>query len=160
MARIKTAPDIALGRRASLVRLGSVVFALSAAGPLAAQMPPDDVQRKKALVQARLQQLKGQYARIKTASDRYGPLKPSDPPELRKARADLGATMHSYEDLEREAQALHDKGGASSSLDDLGETESLRLQMTMDRMSKLMDTLSNIMKKMSSTGDAVIQNMK
>ena len=46
------------------------------------------------------------------------------------------------------------------SLSELGETESLRLQMAMDRMSKMMSTLSNLLKKMSDTADAIEQNLK
>jgi len=46
------------------------------------------------------------------------------------------------------------------SLSAMGETQSLRLQMAMDRMSKLMSTLSNVMKKASDTSQSVIQNMK
>ncbi len=37
---------------------------------------------------------------------------------------------------------------------------SLRLQMAMDRRSRLLQTLSNIMKKISSTDDGLVQNMK
>jgi hypothetical protein len=57
--------------------------------------------------------------------------------------------------------ALHD--GLQSDLDsmsELGETESLRLQMAMDRMSKMMTTLSNILKKISDTNQSIIQNIK
>jgi len=36
-------------------------------------------------------------------------------------------------------------------MSELGETESLRLQMAMDRMSKMMSTLSNMLKKISCT---------
>jgi seryl-tRNA synthetase len=46
------------------------------------------------------------------------------------------------------------------SLSELGETESLRLQMAMDRMSKLMSTLSNLLKKSSETGAQITQNIK
>lgn len=46
------------------------------------------------------------------------------------------------------------------SLSEMGEMESLRLQMAMDRRSKLMSTLSNILKKMSETASAIIQNIK
>ncbi|MFN8290482.1 MAG: hypothetical protein U0U70_09505 [Chitinophagaceae bacterium] len=46
------------------------------------------------------------------------------------------------------------------SLNEMGEMESLRLQMAMDRLSKLMSTLSNIMKKISKTQDTIIQNLK
>ena len=46
------------------------------------------------------------------------------------------------------------------SLNEMGEMESLRLQMTMDRVSKFMSTLSNILKKMSDTQQGIVQNMK
>ena len=46
-------------------------------------------------------------------------------------------------------QAIDEVKAELDSLSELGETESLRLQMAMDRMSKLMSTLSNILKKVS-----------
>lgn len=46
------------------------------------------------------------------------------------------------------------------SLNELGETESLRLQMAMDRMSKMMSTLSNLLKKVSDTSAGITQNLK
>jgi hypothetical protein len=46
------------------------------------------------------------------------------------------------------------------SMNELGEMESLRLQMAMDRMSKLMSTLSNLLKKISDTASAITQNLK
>jgi hypothetical protein len=46
------------------------------------------------------------------------------------------------------------------SMSELGETESLRLQMAMDRISKFMSTLSNILKKMSDTASQITQNLK
>lgn len=45
-------------------------------------------------------------------------------------------------------------------LDELGETESLRLQMAMDRESKFLSTLSNILKKISDTADSITDNIK
>ena len=45
-------------------------------------------------------------------------------------------------------------------LSEMGEMESLRLQMAMDRMSKLMSTLSNLLKKMSETSSSIVQNIK
>ena len=50
-------------------------------------------------------------------------------------------------------EKLDGMGGMSSE-------SSLRLQMTLDRRSKLISTLSNIMKKISNTQDALIQNIK
>jgi len=38
--------------------------------------------------------------------------------------------------------------------------ESLRLQMAMDRKSKMMATLSNLLKKMSDTSSSITQNIK
>jgi len=46
------------------------------------------------------------------------------------------------------------------SMSEMGETESLRLQMAMDRMSKMMSTLSNLLKKISDTQNAIVQNIK
>ena len=43
---------------------------------------------------------------------------------------------------------------------ELGETQSLRLQMAMDHVSKFMTALSNIEKKASDTDSAIIQNLK
>jgi hypothetical protein len=46
------------------------------------------------------------------------------------------------------------------SMSEMGEMESLRMQMAMDRLSKLMSTLSNLLKKSSSTGQSITQNIK
>ena len=45
-------------------------------------------------------------------------------------------------------------------MSEMGETESLRLQMAMDRLSKMMSTLSNILKKISDTAQGITQNIK
>ena len=60
--------------------------------------------------------------------------------------------MRAFEALEAKAQGLQAKPGAMS---EMSETQSLELQMTMDRMSKLLETMSNIMKKMSDTGSSI-----
>jgi hypothetical protein len=46
------------------------------------------------------------------------------------------------------------------SMSEMGEQQSLRLQMAMDRVSKFMETLSNIMKKFSETSSQIISNLK
>jgi hypothetical protein len=46
------------------------------------------------------------------------------------------------------------------SMSEMGEMESLRLQMAMDRMSKMMSTLSNMLKKISDTASQITQNLK
>ena len=46
------------------------------------------------------------------------------------------------------------------SMSGMGEMQTIRLQMAMDRMSKMMSTLSNLLKKISKTSDEIIQNLK
>ena len=46
------------------------------------------------------------------------------------------------------------------SMSEMGEMESLRLQMAMDRLSKMMSTLSNLSKKISDTASQITQNLK
>jgi hypothetical protein len=48
----------------------------------------------------------------------------------------------------------------SDNLSNMGELESLRVQMAMDRLSKAMSTLSNILKKISDTQGQIVQNLK
>ena len=45
-------------------------------------------------------------------------------------------------------------------MNEMSEMTSLRLQMTMDRRSKFILTLSQIMKKISTTQDILVQNIK
>ena len=44
--------------------------------------------------------------------------------------------------------------------DGLDETESVQLQMAMDRQSKMMSTLSNLLKKADDTDEGISQNIK
>jgi hypothetical protein len=57
-------------------------------------------------------------------------------------------------------QAALDALNAIASEDDQNEQTSQRLQMAMDRLSQFMQTLSSVMKDMSSTADAITQNLK
>ena len=50
--------------------------------------------------------------------------------------------------------------GKLDGMNEMSEITSLRLQMMMDRRSKFISTLSNIMKKVSTTQEAVVQNLK
>jgi antitoxin ParD1/3/4 len=59
--------------------------------------------------------------------------------------------------LESIRDELRDK---LDSLSEMGEMESLRLQMIMDRRSKMLETLSNIMKKISDTQESIVGNLK
>jgi hypothetical protein len=50
--------------------------------------------------------------------------------------------------------------GRLDSMSELSEMTSLRLQMVMDRRSKLIATLSNIMKANSDTQGSIVGNLK
>ncbi|MBK8143120.1 MAG: hypothetical protein IPK57_20535 [Chitinophagaceae bacterium] len=50
--------------------------------------------------------------------------------------------------------------GDLDSMSEMGEMESLRRQMLMDRKSKMMSTLSNLLKKIHDTQQSIIQNLK
>ena len=50
--------------------------------------------------------------------------------------------------------------GLLLTMDSMSEMDSLRLQMTMDRRSGYISTLSQIMKKISTTQDMLVQNIK
>jgi Arc/MetJ-type ribon-helix-helix transcriptional regulator len=45
-------------------------------------------------------------------------------------------------------------------MSEMSEMDSLRLQMMMDRRSRMLETLSNIMKKISSTAESIVDNLK
>ena len=62
--------------------------------------------------------------------------------------------------LDQLRAVLDDLKGRLDSLSEMGEMESLRLQMAMDRRAKLLSTLSNIMKKLSDTRASITQNLK
>ena len=55
---------------------------------------------------------------------------------------------------------LDELKGRLNGTSEMSEMTSLRLQMTMDRRSKFISTLSQIMKKISSTQDMLVQNLK
>jgi hypothetical protein len=102
------------------------------------------------------------------------------------AREDLEAVMETIRDINRAKRALRDKGHdrghgdldfesllhlmatlyakqLGSELDALGEAgeiDNLRLQMAMDRLSKMMSTLSNLLKKCADTSSEIVQNLK
>lgn len=62
-----------------------------------------------------------------------------------------------------ETTAVPDLASASPRLDsmsEMGETESLRLQAAMDRLSKMMSALSNLLRRVDTTNAAITQNMK
>src|SRR4051794_28589468 len=75
----------------------------------------------------------------------------------RPPRGQAASLRTTTEELEA---AASDVKHELDSLSEMGETESLRLQMAMDRMSKLMSMLSNLLKKVSDTSGQITQNLK
>lgn len=63
-------------------------------------------------------------------------------------------SLKDYDTLESNVKSQFD------SLSEMNELESLRLQMAMDRLSKLMSVLSNLLKKASETASGITQNIK
>jgi hypothetical protein len=51
-------------------------------------------------------------------------------------------------------------GGRLDSMNEMSETESMRLQMAMDRRSKFVEALSNVMTKIATTDAAITKNLK
>jgi len=81
--------------------------------------------------------------------------------------ANLQATYHVLPDVsavicesKEEALCLDELQQKEDSLGDLSEEMALRMQMYMDRRAKVLQVLSNIMKKTADTADAIIANMK
>ena len=67
------------------------------------------------------------------------------------------AVRYDNDKVQADTDALQDD---KDTLSDMGEQDQLRLQMAMDRYSKLMATLSNMMQKQSDTSSAILGNMK
>ena len=70
------------------------------------------------------------------------------------SRDSSGATIQALKSL------LDELKGKLDRMNELSEMTSLRLQMTMDRRSKFIETLSQMMKKDSTTQDILVQNIK
>lgn len=82
---------------------------------------------------------------------------------MRAAIRDLHSEMNraANRSIRKElGDALKDIQGSLSDATELSELTTLRLQMMMDRRSKFISTLSNILKKLSSTQDTLVQNLK
>jgi hypothetical protein len=89
--------------------------------------------------------------------------------------ADAGRAQRAYVDAlmratEAEIAAQRRRGAVDADLAELkrqldelsmaDELDEMRLQLAMDRMSKVMSTMSNILKKQSDTSSTITQNLK
>ena len=77
--------------------------------------------------------------------------------KMQQAKSSFQKVQADLDELNGAQAALRAELGTIS---DMSETESLRLQMTMDRLSKLMSTLSNVLKQSADTQKTIIQNTK
>lgn len=77
--------------------------------------------------------------------------------KMQQAKSSFQKVQADLDELNGAQAALRAELGTIS---DMSETESLRLQMIMDRLSKLMSTLSNVLKQSADTQKTIIQNMK
>lgn len=68
--------------------------------------------------------------------------------------ADLGKAAKKLDDATKDPKSDLD------SMSEMGEMESLRLQAQMDRTSKMLSTLSNVLKKLSDSAQSITQNLK
>lgn len=83
---------------------------------------------------------------------------PEAPGRVRFAMVSLvDGAVTSLDQLEAAKEVVQ---GKLDSMSELGEMESLRLQMAMDRLSKLMSTLSNLLKRASETSQSITENIK
>ncbi len=64
------------------------------------------------------------------------------------------------DDVAQLESILEDLQAKLDGMNEMSEMTSLRLQIMMDRRSKFLSTLSNIMKKISETQDTLVQNLK
>ena len=66
----------------------------------------------------------------------------------------------SFKELVPRKEIRDEAGDHLEEMSEFSEMTSMRLQMTMDRRSKFIETLSNIMKAIDSTQDTLVQNLK
>lgn len=83
-------------------------------------------------------------------------------PKLTQGQRDTMALYSLYELSSPQSEYLPSLAARKDldNMSEMGEMESLKLQMIMDRKSKVMETLSNMLKKLSDTSSAITGNIK
>ena len=79
---------------------------------------------------------------------------------LRNEEKNEALVMEKVLEISKHMKQLDFKMDHIDMMSEMVEMESLRLQMAMDRMSKMMFILSNLMKKMEDTASTITQNLK
>jgi len=75
-------------------------------------------------------------------------------------QSELQQTMSTMQQNTAGKQAVRSAQNSTAQLSDMSTMQQMRLQMIMDRRSKFLDALSNVMKSASDTQSAVIANLK
>ena len=70
------------------------------------------------------------------------------------------ATKYDFEFSDEELSEAELDSVAGGATEEISDKMSLDLQLTMDRRAKILQTMSNIMKQMSTTADTIVQNIK
>ncbi len=151
--------------RALVLALACVVVSPFVSPNVALAEKASDAKPKptKAKVQARLAKLVKARDAIRTLSKEPAPSgldaeqKKTYATEMAKLVADAEATDVVVGKLDT---GLKEAAPKLDSLSEMGEMESLRLQMAMDRVAKMMSTLSNLLKKISDTASTISHNLK
>jgi hypothetical protein len=106
--------------------------------------------------------LKAIMAQVKAINSAKAELREQVKPSRSQTALDFEATFQLMATLyQKQLDAeLEQTQQDLDSMSEMGEMESLRLQMMMDRLSKMMSTLSNILKKIADTNSQIVQNLK
>lgn len=123
------------------------------------------MQKKKVSTKSPVAPVKKRVAAKSTGYEKDRKVSRATAASLRKTAANVYLqNTEVQEDLKKTKSELDKLVAASKkkldSMSEMGEMESLRLQMAMDRLSKMMSTLSNILKKISDTASSITQNIK
>ena len=124
--------------------------------------PPDDIEALAFLVlmqaaKSAQEDLRAVMAQVKAITAAKRRLREKARPLLPE-ELDYEAVFHVVATLY--AKQLQAEMAGLLERDDLSEMDQLRLQMAMDRLAKMMSTLSNILKKMADTASQITQNLK
>jgi hypothetical protein len=76
---------------------------------------------------------------------------------IQTINADVQKALADLQELKAAQQSLN---GDLNSMNELSEMTAMDLQMAMDRRSKFVEALSNVLKKMNDTQQAIVQNIK
>src|SRR5262249_10097959 len=104
---------------------------LSSVPPAAIEGP---IRTSKTELVNRFRDIKTRYAAIRTTAEKYTTLETDAPSQVKVLRLKIDAAMRSYEYYEFRTQRQRDQLNRLVRLED---TESVRLQMAMDRLSKM-----------------------